>query len=263
MVKTYFFIVKSFFENTFFNHIENSHRVIQGFLSTNLLLNSFAESYWKYSKSKGEHEIFIFGKRNCWRLDSMMKSFLFYFRIFFRRNRLWRDSFKIISSIFSFIFGKKLFNWKYSIRKLLHKKNNFQNTKKTIFELYWKWHSHSSFTFPSLLAKNYWDDVPIIEKRFKLTRRTYLIYFNIRWDFFKNSLSLKKKNYLQNSYLKPNVILNLNQPPSFNFTSIPFPLALPRAREKRHKDNAMGGEAGWGGRCKGYIVGVRSILILS
>lgn len=193
----------------------------------------------------------------------MMKSFLFYFRIFFRRNRLWRDSFKIISSIFPFIFGKKLFNWKYSIRKLLHKKNNFQNTKKTIFKLYWKWHSHSSFTFPSLLAKNYWDDVPIIEKRSKLTRRTYLIYFNIRWDFFKKSLSLKKKNYLQNSYLKPNVILNLNQPPSFNFTSIPFPLALPRAREKRHKDNAMGGEAGWGGRCKGYIVGVRSILILS
>lgn len=194
MVKTYFFIVKSFFENTFFNHIENSHRVIQGsFLSTNLLLNSFAESYWKYFKSKGEHEIFIFGKRNCWRLDSMMKSFLFYFRIFFRRNRLWRDSFKIISSIFPFIFGKKLFNWKYSIRKLLHKKNNFQNTKKTIFELYWKWHSHSFFTFPSLLAKNYWDDVPIIEKRSKLTRKTYLIYFNIRWDFFKKSLSLKKK----------------------------------------------------------------------
>lgn len=74
-----FFIVKSFFENTFFNHIENSHRVIQGFLSTNLLLKLLCRKLLKIFQIERRARNFYFWKKKLLeiRLDDEKFSLLF------------------------------------------------------------------------------------------------------------------------------------------------------------------------------------------
>lgn len=70
----------------------------------------------------------------------MMESFLF--QKFLKKIDFGKISYKIRktfehrSSPYFLLSTKKLFNRKYSNQKLLYEKNNFQNSKKTIFELY-------------------------------------------------------------------------------------------------------------------------------